>query len=56
MDIWGKVILSHLRGRFFGYRQIFGGLLPTLKSLINCPDLEESLKEKAGQILAGIFL
>jgi len=26
-DIWGKAIPSTLRGRFFGYRQLFGGLL-----------------------------
>ena len=27
MDIWGKAIRPTLRGRFFGYRQIFGGVL-----------------------------
>jgi len=26
-DIWGKAIPSTLRGRFFGYRQLLGGLL-----------------------------
>jgi len=26
-DIWGKAIPSTLRGRFFGYRQLFGGIL-----------------------------
>lgn len=26
-DIWGKAVPSTLRGRFFGYRQLFGGLL-----------------------------
>ncbi len=27
MDIWGKTIPSKLRGKFFGYRQLFGGIL-----------------------------
>jgi len=27
MDIWGKAIPSTLRGRFFGHRQLWGGLL-----------------------------
>jgi len=27
MDIWGKAIPPRLRGRFFGYRQLFGGLV-----------------------------
>ena len=26
-DIWGKSLPSHLRGRFFGYRQLWGGVL-----------------------------
>ncbi len=26
-DIWGKSLPSHLRGRFFGYRQLWGGIL-----------------------------
>jgi len=26
-DIWGKVLPSNLRGRFFGYRQFLGGVL-----------------------------
>ncbi len=34
MDIWGKAIPSHLRGRFFGYRQIFGGLLAVGAELV----------------------
>jgi len=27
MDIWGKALPSNLRGRFFGYRQLLGGIL-----------------------------
>jgi len=27
MDIWGKAIPSNLRGRFFGHRQLWGGIL-----------------------------
>jgi len=27
MDIWGKAIPSTLRGRFFGHRQLWGGIL-----------------------------
>jgi len=34
MDIWGKAIPSHLRGRFFGYQQIFGGLLAVGAGLV----------------------
>jgi len=34
MDIWGKAIPSHLRGKFFGYRQIFGGLLAVGAGLV----------------------
>ena len=34
MDIWGKAISSTLRGRFFGYRQIFGGVLAVGAGLI----------------------
>jgi MFS family permease len=26
-DIWGKSLPSHLRGRFFGHRQLWGGIL-----------------------------
>jgi len=26
-DIWGKSLPSNLRGRFFGYRQLWGGVL-----------------------------
>ncbi len=40
MDIWGKTIPSNLRGRFFGYRQLFGGILAiasgiTVKFVLN---------------------
>ena len=34
MDIWGKAIPSHLRGRFFGYRQISGGILAVGAGLV----------------------
>jgi len=34
MDIWGKAIPSTLRGRFFGYRQLFGGVLAIGAGLI----------------------
>jgi len=27
LDIWGKALPSNLRGRFFGYRQLLGGVL-----------------------------
>jgi len=34
MDIWGKAIPSTLRGRFFGYRQLLGGILAIGSGLI----------------------
>ncbi|OYD14917.1 hypothetical protein CH333_06995 [candidate division WOR-3 bacterium JGI_Cruoil_03_44_89] len=33
-DIWGKAIPSTLRGRFFGYRQLFGGIIAIGSGLI----------------------
>ena len=33
-DIWGKAIPSTLRGRFFGYRQLLGGILAIGSGLI----------------------
>ena len=34
MDIWGKAIPSTLRGRFFGYRQLFGGALAIASGIV----------------------
>ena len=34
MDIWGKAIPSTLRGRFFGYRQLLGGILAIASGFI----------------------
>ena len=34
MDIWGKTISPDLRGRFFGYRQLVGGVLAILSGLV----------------------
>jgi len=34
MDIWGRTILSHLRGKFFGYRQLLGGFLAILSGFV----------------------
>lgn len=33
-DIWGKSLPSNLRGRFFGYRQLWGGILAIGSGLI----------------------
>ncbi len=33
-DIWGKSLPSHLRGRFFGHRQLWGGVLAIGSGLI----------------------
>jgi hypothetical protein len=33
-DIWGKSLPSNLRGRFFGHRQLWGGLLAIFSGLI----------------------
>jgi MFS family permease len=33
-DIWGKALPSNLRGRFFGYRQLWGGVLAIGSGLI----------------------
>ena len=34
LDIWGKSLPSNLRGRFFGYRQLWGGVLAIGSGLI----------------------
>jgi len=33
-DIWGKSLPFNLRGRFFGYRQLWGGVLAIGSGLI----------------------
>ncbi|OPX23598.1 MAG: hypothetical protein B1H02_04795 [Candidatus Latescibacteria bacterium 4484_107] len=43
-DIWGKALPAMLRGRFFGYRQLFGGLMAigagyVVKQILGDPSL-----------------
>jgi MFS family permease len=42
-DIWGKSLPSTLRGRFFGYRQLWGGLLAIVSGLIAKTILENDM-------------
>jgi hypothetical protein len=42
-DIWGKSLPSNLRGRFFGHRQLWGGLLAIFSGLIAKMILENEM-------------